>query len=186
MAYEMRVIIVLLTINEIEVRLHEKFSSFNGGMDDFILKKRMAPVNNIKHSEERLGVNFPKDFIEFVNSYDIDNFSLGNISFGHGDDYLEKIVRINNDEFNHWWIGEHRPDGVICIAISDPYTILLNTHNGKVYAITSEQTMDGRESIADSFELFIRGVGSHFLKACPLTEIIKSTGANDISFWNGI
>ena len=182
----MRVIIVLLTINEIEVRLHEKFSSFNGGMDDFMLKKRMAPVNNIKHSEERLGVNFPKDFIEFVNNYDIDNFSLGNISFGHGDDYLEKIVRINNDEFNHWWIGEHSPVGAICIAISDPYTILLNAHDGKVYAITSEQTMDGRESIADSFELFIRGVGSHFLKACPLTEIIKSTGVNDISFWNGI
>ena len=104
---------MLLTINEIEVRLHGKFSPFNGEMDDLILKKRMAPVNNIKHSEERLGVNFPKDFIEFVNNYDIDNFSLGNISFGHGDDYLEKIVRINNDEFNHWWIGEHSPDGVL-------------------------------------------------------------------------
>lgn len=111
---------------------------------------------------------------------------MGNISFGHSGDYLEKIVSINNDEFNHWWIGKHRPDSVICVAISDPYTILLNTHDGKVYAITSEQTMDGWESIADSFELFIRGVGSHFLKACPLTVIIKSTGANDISFWNGI
>ncbi|WP_088244112.1 SMI1/KNR4 family protein [Enterobacter sichuanensis] len=177
---------MLLTINEIEVKLHEKFSPFNGEMDDLILKKRMAPVNNIKQSEERLGVDFPKEFIEFVNNYDIDNFSLGNISFGHGDDYLEKVVRINSDEFNHWWIGEHRPDGVICIAISDPYTIMLNTHDGKVYAITSEQTMDGWESIADNFELFIRGVGSHFLKACPLTEIINSTGVNDISLWNSI
>lgn len=177
---------MLLTINEIEVMLHEKFSPFNVEMDDLILKKRMVPANNIKHSEEGLGSNFPKDFIDFVNNYDIDNFSLGNLSFGHGDDYLEKIVRINSDEFNHWWIGEHRPDGVICIAISDPYTILLNTHDGKVYAITSEQTMDGWESIADNFELFIRGVGSYFLKACPLTEIIKSTGAIDISFWNNI
>ena len=84
----MRVIVMLLTINEIKVKLNEKFSPFNGEMDDLILEKRMVPVNNIKHSEERLGVNFPKDFIEFVNNYDIDNFSLGNISFGHGDDYL--------------------------------------------------------------------------------------------------
>ena len=54
---------MLLTINEIEVKLNEKFSPFNGEMDDLILKKRMVPVNNIQHSEERLGVNFPKDFI---------------------------------------------------------------------------------------------------------------------------
>ena len=32
---------MLLTINEIEVKLHEKFSPFNGEMDDLILKKRM-------------------------------------------------------------------------------------------------------------------------------------------------
>lgn len=37
----------------------------------------MSPVNNVKLSEERLLVNFPKDFIEFVNNYDVDNFSLG-------------------------------------------------------------------------------------------------------------
>lgn len=53
---------MLLTINEIEVRLHGKFSPFNGEMDDLILKKRMVPVNNIKHFEERLGVNFQKGF----------------------------------------------------------------------------------------------------------------------------
>lgn len=111
---------------------------------------------------------------------------MGNISFGHGGDYLEKIVSINNDEFNHWWIGKHRPDGVICVAISDPYTILLNTHDGKVYAITSEQTMDGWESIADTFELFIRGVGSHVLKTCSISEIIKLTGASDTAFWKDI
>lgn len=75
---------------------------------------------------------------------------------------------------------------VLCVAISDPYTILLNTHDGKAYAITSEQTMDGWESIADSFELFIRGVGSHVLKTCPLSEIIMLTGARDTSFWNDI
>lgn len=39
---------------------------------------------------------------------------------------------------------------MLCVAISDPYTILLNTHDGKAYAITSEQTLDGWESIADS------------------------------------
>ncbi len=34
---------MLLTINEIEVKLHEKFSPFNGEMDDLILKKRISP-----------------------------------------------------------------------------------------------------------------------------------------------
>lgn len=55
---------MLITINEIEVKLNEKFSPFNREMDDLILKKRISPVNNIKLSEERLRVNFPKDFIE--------------------------------------------------------------------------------------------------------------------------
>ncbi|QJP75930.1 SMI1/KNR4 family protein [Enterobacter cloacae] len=177
---------MLLTINEIEVKLHEKFSPFNGEMDDLILKKEFRLINNIKLSEEKLRVNFSKDFIKFVNNYDIDNFSLGNISFGHGGDYLEKIISINNDEFNHWWIGKHRPDGVICVAISDRYTILLNNHDGKVYALTSEHTMDGWESIADSFELFIRGVGSHVLKTYSISEIIKLTGASDTAFWKDI
>ncbi|WP_231844229.1 SMI1/KNR4 family protein [Erwinia pyrifoliae] len=155
---------MLLTIDEIELKLNEKFSKFNGEMDDLILKRRTTPVSTLKIAESNLNVNLPNDFVGFLMRYDIDNFSLGNISFGNGSDYLDKIARINNDEFNHWWIGQHRPDGIICIAISDPYTILLNTCNGNVHAITSEQGMDGWASVANNFELFIRGVGSHFLK----------------------
>lgn len=177
---------MLLTINEIEAKLNEKFSPFDGEMDDLILKRRTTPVDNIKFAESMLNVSFPENFVDFLTNYNIDNFSLGNISFGNGSDYLDKIVRINSDEFNHWWIGEHRPDGVICIAISDPYTILLNSHDGKVYAITSEQGMDGWESIANDFELFIRGVGSLFLKACLPPMVTKLTGSTDSLFWSNI
>ena len=177
---------MLLTTNEIEAKLHEKFSPFDGEMGDLILKRRTTSVKNIKFAENMLGINFPEDFVDFLMKYNIDDFSLGSISFGNGGDYLEKIVRINNDDFNHWWVGEHRPNDVICIAISDPYTILLNVRNGKVYAITSEQSMDEQEPIANNFELFIRGVGSHFLKSCLPSEIIKLTGSTNISFWNNI
>ena len=50
---------MLLTINEIEVKLHEKFSPFNGEMDDFILKNRSKVIYNY-----RLPNIQPVEFIE--------------------------------------------------------------------------------------------------------------------------
>lgn len=176
---------MLLNIKEIEHQLNKKFSLFNGEMDDLILKKRKSPVSNLDSSEEMLHVKFPIDFSSFLKEYNIDNFSLGNIAFGSGEDYLSKVIDLNDeDNFSHWWSGKSRPDGIIVIALSDPYAILLNTIDCKVYAITSEKKESDKEPIADSFDSFFCGVGSIFLKHCSHNEVEKLVGAKNSDFWS--
>ncbi|MGG7670780.1 SMI1/KNR4 family protein [Yersinia sp. J1] len=178
---------MLLTIEEIESQLDKKFSPFDGEMDDLILTKRKFPISNLESSEKTLDITFPSDFVSFLKKYDIDNFSLGNVAFGSGGDYLEKIIALNDkDNFSHWWVGNTRPRGVIVIALSDPYAILLNTNDCKIYAITSEERASDREPIAIDFNKFIRGVGSVFLKACSRNEIEILVGSKNSEFWTVI
>ncbi|CNH96767.1 Uncharacterised protein [Yersinia aldovae] len=175
---------MLLTIEEIESQLDEKFSPFDGEMDDLILTKRKSPISNLEFSEKILHVKFPSDFASFLKKYNVDNFSLGNVAFGSGGNYLDKIIALNDeDNFSHWWVGNSRPQGVIVIALSDPYAILLNTIDCKIYAITSEEKIIDQKPIALGFNTFFRGVGSVFLKACSRDEIESLVGSKNSDFW---
>jgi len=178
---------MLLTIQEIESQLNNKFSPFQGEMDDLILRKRKKTVDNVGTLEKKLNIKLNKDFLSFISSYDLDNFSLGNIAFGSGSDYIEKLISINEgDDFGRWWQGNDRPDGIILIAISDPYSILLNTKNNEIYAIMSEEQKHDKAPISKDFESFVRGVGSLFLKKAQLQEVINSVGAVNQDFWHNI
>lgn len=175
---------MLLTIEEIEFQLDKNFSPFDGEMDDLILTKRKSPISNLESSEKTLHVKFPSDFVSFLKKYDVDNFSLGNVAFGSGGDYLDKIIALNDkDNFSHWWVGNDRPKDIVVIALSDSYTILLNTIDCKIYAITSEEKLIDREPIAIDFNTFIRGVGSLFLKACSRNEVESLVGSKNSDFW---
>lgn len=178
---------MLSSIKEIEFELDNKFSPFQGEMDDLILRERDAPLNNLSKLEQNLDVELKDTFLSFVMEYNLDNFSLGNISFGSGGDYFEKLIYLNEGNgFNNWWNGQSRPKSMIIIALSDPYTILLNTVTGKIYAITSEPGINDEKSVADNFELFIRVAGSLFLKKISSQDAIKLTGATNQDFWKNI
>jgi hypothetical protein len=178
---------MLLSIDEIESQLNEKFSHFDGEMDDLILKKQLKPELDVAFVEMQLDIKLPDEFVEFIRTYDIDDFSLCNISFGSGKNYLSRLIELNEgNNLNHWWIGSSRPHGIIVIALSDPYTILLNTINEQVYAITDESTMNGWLSVAKSFTLFIRGIGSIFLKKADAFEVESFMGGDDKVFWETV
>ena len=178
---------MLLTVNEIEQKLVNKFSSFTNEMDDLILKKRECPPGNLVIFEKELHVKLPADFFMFLNRYDLDNFSLGNFAFGSGSDYINKLIQINNgDDINHWWSESTRPAELILIAISDPYSIIINTVDSKLYAISSEPNEMDLRPISDSFELFFRALGTLFLKCGNPDGIVVYTGAKNQNFWHVI
>ncbi|WP_312689872.1 nuclease [Kosakonia sp.] len=178
---------MLLTLADIEQQLAEKFSPFDGEMDELLLIKRRGPVGDIRALEQSLNVRLSGDFLAFLSRYDLDHFSLGNIAFGTGQDYLAQVIALNQgDAFNRWWPGVRRPEGIIVIALSDPYTLLLNTLDQRVYAMTSEPTAADDGPVADSFALFIRGVGSLFLQAASPQEVAGAVGAVNLAFWQEI
>nr|WP_216654563.1 SMI1/KNR4 family protein [Providencia stuartii] len=175
----------MLTLEEIREQLNNKFSPLGSDFDDLRLLKRDQPLLNLKSSEELLNITFPEKFSSFLDSYNLDNFSLCNISFGNGSDYLNMLVSINDrDNVNKWWTGKNRPAEFIVIAISDPYTIILNVNTGEVFSMTNESSMDDFEQIASNFILFFRGLGTLFInKESPMT-IAKLVSSQAIEFWD--
>lgn len=178
---------MILSIEEIEFKLNEKFSPFMSDMDDLILFKRTESIKDVEVIERKLEVVFPAEFLSFITIYNVSKFSLGPVSFGYSDEYLYFLFEANkNDVFDRWWIGNERPKGILYFAGSDPYSFLLNTIDGCVYSMTSESSMDDFKLIARSFDLFIRGVGTAFLKEGTAHEIEKEVGSMDEHFWKEI
>ncbi len=176
---------MLLTVEEIREQLDNKFFPLGDDFDDLRLLNRDKPLLNIKLVESKLNISFPELFVSFLSTYNLDNFSLCNISFGNGSDYLDMLVEINaEDNINKWWIGEKRPVEYIVIAISDPYTILLNTITGQIFSMTSESLMDDFVPIASDFVLFFRGIGTLFLTKETPDIIAKLVSSQTIEFWD--
>ncbi|MDI7494481.1 nuclease [Cronobacter dublinensis] len=177
----------MLTILDIEKKLREKFYPYQEEMDDLILKKRACALANLSKLESELNIKICNDFLLFLEAYDLDNFSLGNVTFGTGEDYVNTLIEINKEnEFNHWWLGHRRPESVIVIAISDPYTILLNNNNNKIYGISGESYQFEKEEISKTFELFVRGVGTLFLKEGSVSQVAGAVGAVNEDFWHSL
>lgn len=176
---------MLLTLDEITKELEDKFSPLGEDFNDLILFKRKAPLTDFGLLEQTLTLSLPDDFTSFISLYNLDNFSLFNISFGCGEDYLERLFMLNGfNEFTQWWIGDKRPENIIVIALSDPYTILLNTLTGNIFAMTSESSMDSFEHIAVNFFAFFRAVATLFLTDISPDRIIDLTSSQTTSFWH--
>ncbi|GKX59011.1 SMI1/KNR4 family protein [Leminorella grimontii] len=181
---------MLLTIEEIARRLSEKFQPLVEELDlgDLLLKKRTTESDSAE-VERVLGIALPDEFKDIISHYDFDDFSLGNVHFSSGEKgYVQQLIAVNEpDDFSQWWTGDTRPEGIIVIALTDPYTLLLNTLDGAVYAMTSESSMEDVERVASSFSLFIRGVGSAFFDVGGADEIPKAVGAQaSTSFWREV
>ncbi|ELY4524884.1 nuclease [Cronobacter turicensis] len=178
---------MLLTLLDVENKLYVRFAPFQGEMDDLILKKRNGPPDNLAKLESELNIKICDDFLSFVNTYDLDNFSLGNVAFGSGENYMNTLIELNkNNGFNQWWVGNKRPEGIIVIAISDPYGILLNNNDHKVYGITGESCQYQENEISKTFELFVRGAGTLFLKEGTASEVAVAVGAVNQDFWHSL
>lgn len=176
---------MLLTLDEITKELEDKFSPLGDDFTDLVLFKRATPLADLDTLEQKSMLSLPDDFSSFISLYNLDNFSLFNISFGCGEDYLERLFMLNSpNEFAQWWIGDKRPENMIVIALSDPYTILLNTQTGDVFAMTSETPMDRFKHIATNFFVFFSAVATLFLTDISPDRVIELTSSQTTSFWH--
>lgn len=180
---------MLLELSEIAFKLHEKFSPFDGEMESFIMKSGGASVDEIADLENKLNVKLHNKFKGFVLKYNLNDFSLGSFVFGNGGSYLEKIFELNNEnDLTQWWGTGKRPDNFLLVTYNDPYSILLDMKNGKVYAMTSESDLNNIECISSDFCLFCRGVGTLFLnnqKTRP-GNLERFVGSKNDAFWSSL
>jgi len=175
----------MLSITEIKQKLDDKFIPLQDIVDGLRLIERKQDITaQVRCLEQQLGMNLPADFVDFICRYDLDHFGLCNVTFGTENDYVEWILHINTTTgFDRWWSSSARPAALICIAQSDPYTLLLDLQTSEVYAMTSE-TADGEwQRAANHFVLLIQGLGTAYLESVSPEQLVQATGAETLEFW---
>lgn len=162
---------MLLEIESIQSRLDGQFIA----LEPMVMGLRLVPKHNqesdLSECERTLGVIFPPSFVALATHFDFGYLTIGPIAFCSRGDYFAWLIDTNKKGSQNdlaWWPGAHRPEGLVMIANSDPFAILLNTKSERVLAF-SHGTDSVSESfvIADRFDLFVRGVGSAMLERNP-------------------
>ncbi|AOR63357.1 hypothetical protein [Pectobacterium wasabiae] len=176
---------MLLELTEIESKLHEKFSIFEGEMDDLMMKKGGFSIDEVHALEKRLDIKLHDEFKKFVLNYSLDDFSLGSFMFGDGGNYLDKLFELNSkNDLVQWWGKADRPKNLLLVAYNDPYSILLEVDSGRIYAITNESDLNNIKPISFDFCFFFRGVGTTFLNKVNPTDVEGLVGSEDKFFWS--
>lgn len=185
--------LMLYTIDEIKEKLDDFFIPLGDDFEGMRIISKKTSDTVIKNAESILNVSFPTDFKKIITEYNFGNLAINNIEFGHNEEYIQRLIDINTatNGWDKWWNTEIRPENFIVIATSDPYTILLDCSDGKIYAILSDDN-DITTSLASiNFELFIRSLGTLYLdfleykkiQSTSKHEIINETKSINISFW---
>lgn len=179
----------LLSFDEIQYGLDKEFLPLEPVLEGFRLKSPGLGVEELTKCEFLLRVVFPADFRMLISVYDFGNLTIGPIAFCASGDYSNELFEYN--EKVSWWGDGPRPVNLIMVANSDPYAIVLNVESGEVLAIDPDLGLEKASMIAESFESFVRGVGSVFLlrNAVDDKEILAKSihdfvGSHDIDFWS--
>lgn len=180
---------MLLSIAQIQQELQERFTPLLEEMPElevYLLQERSTPCS-VTQLEQALNVTLPPAFLAFLNQYDLDAFTLGPVTFGIESDYVTHLLDLNGESAESpWWSGPQRPVQQLVIATSDPYAIVLDCNDQKVYAITDTPGAEDREPVAADFELFIRGIGTGFVLEADADDIARQVQSRHPDFWQQI
>lgn len=159
---------MLLQFEEIQNELDNFFLPLEPMVHGCRLLDSRLESDEVRRCERDLNVSFPKPFRSLLLSYCIDNLAIGQIAFLTSGDYLSGLTRFNVPGNilwgNFWWVDGDRPQDIILIALSDPYSILLNCATGAVSAFVSDDGWEERYVVAMDLECFFRGLGTLELK----------------------
>lgn len=188
MALIERIVVKLLSVEEIKAELDREFTPLEPMLTGFRLIEKNTPDSAIKSAEKLISTNFPNGFRELIAKFDFGNLTIGPVVFCSSGDYLAELVELNLNVM--WWGGGQRPENIIMIGNSDPFAILLNTSSGSVYALDSETGWKKSKKISDDFFGFFSALGTVVLtrnqtldRRKLAEEILEEIGAEDFEFW---
>lgn len=175
----------LLTLEEVSNLTKQKWTSINNHDPEIGLEMKDLVLNNretekIKHLEKILEIKkIPIDFINTISNYSFDYFSILNIQFGFNNQYIDTIIKIT--KANNFF-----EENMLLVALGDPFSILMDTNNGNIFAMNEEEKI----FISNSFSEFVRCLGT-YSKAfdennlADIDLFIKNKyGTNPLKFWH--
>ncbi|MDO4878240.1 MAG: SMI1/KNR4 family protein [Neisseria sp.] len=180
---------MIYTLPEIENRLSGR------PLPETRLIRKKTEAAQISNTEQTLGITFPPAFKNTISTYDLGNFEINDIHFGHTGDYLAELSALNTPDpwGGKWWQGETRPSDIIAIALSDPHTYLLDCQNGRIYALLSDDEWEKWRIIAQDFPTFLRIMATIAInntegrpQANDLSQILSATSSQAEHFWRHI
>lgn len=177
---------MLLSIEEIKNGLNKEFLSLEPMITGLRFIEKKTKIDEIENIEKRLDVVFPDSFCSLISQYDFGDFSIGPIVFGSSGNYLNDLLNFNS---GIWWGEGERPNNKVVIAISDPYTFILDAESESISVITSELNWYEAKIISSNFTLFFCGIGTVYLlrtKETPriiANQVSKAVGSQDNKFW---
>lgn len=177
----------LLSIDEIQAGFDAEFKPLEPMLTGFRLVEKELSGAAINKLESDLGVSLPDDMSDLISCFDFGQLTIGPVAFCASGDYLEELRSLDE---TRWWGNSVKPDGLILIANSDPYAILLNVNTGDVYAFDASVSGFHPLKVASSFSGFFRGLGTAILLRAQvpttsnLAEFIhQNVNGEDLSYW---
>ena len=121
-------------------------------------------------------------FVQFLNHYQVDDFAIANVQFGHGEDYLHHVWQMNQAGIiNPWWQGDKRPVNRLLIASAETHAIILDVTSGEILGLSSDD--EKAVLLARGFDDFFRAVASVHLNAVSVSAVLAQLQVDDCDFW---
>lgn len=160
---------ILLNFDEIVEKLDIFFidvpTDIKADLTELIFKKSQLNPSAIQQLQEIFKIRLPQLFANILMIYDFGDLTLGGITFGYHENYVEYLIKrnIEREGFLNWWGIDSRPYNYLAIADSDGFVILLNTETGEIASYERINSYLNAQVIASDFMLFLQAAASIYI-----------------------
>lgn len=178
----------LLSLEEIQQELDRKFLPLPEFMWNGRLRSGGVSDSALAECEKALGRKLPSAFCTLIQAYDFGDLTLGPVMFSFNGDYLQRLIDLNVGKYSWGCIG--CPANLITVALSDPYSILLDTVHGTVHAHDPDLEWDQITHIASGFDTYFRGLAMAMVRLGKVEDseafaqqLLADVGGTDMRYW---
>ena len=130
----------------------------------------------------------PEPLLQLMQDWLLDDFSIANLQFGHGDEHLSQLLRQNSRDAwgQAWWGAGERPPHCWLIATGDPFALVLNGATGAVHALADESSVDASTWVCANLPDFLCGVAAIHLGMDKAERVMQAVNGGHAAFWHAI